>query len=125
MFGDEEEDKEEEYQDLNTLKTQLQSTKSTPVPATTTNFNVNTPSFTPALKLVASVPQPQQAVDAGESSSGFVPSMNLQENPAFMQLMEMMNNMAAKLQVPVFSPPQTTSATPPKEEEKEGEAKKE
>ena len=38
-----------------------------------------------------------------------------------MQLMEMMNNMAAKLQVPVFTPPTTT--TPPKEEE-EG-AKKE
>jgi hypothetical protein len=38
-----------------------------------------------------------------------------------MQLMEMMNNMAAKLQVPVFTPPTTT--TPPKEEEED--AKKE
>ena len=41
--------------------------------------------------------------------------MSLQENPAFMQLMEMMNNMAAKLQVPVFPAPMTT--TPPKEQE--------
>lgn len=39
-----------------------------------------------------------------------------------MQLMEMMNNMAAKLQVPVFTPP-TTTTTP--KEEKEEEAKKE
>jgi hypothetical protein len=38
-----------------------------------------------------------------------------------MQLMEMMNNMAAKLQVPVFTPPTTT--TPPKAEEED--AKKE
>jgi hypothetical protein len=38
-----------------------------------------------------------------------------------MQLMEMMNNMAAKLQVPVFTPPTTTN--PPKEEEED--AKKE
>jgi hypothetical protein len=35
--------------------------------------------------------------------------------------MEMMNNMAAKLQVPVFTPPTTTS--PPKAEEED--AKKE
>jgi hypothetical protein len=41
--------------------------------------------------------------------------VSLQENPAFMQLMEMMNNMAAKLQVPVFPAPMT--ATPPKEQE--------
>jgi hypothetical protein len=80
---DDEEDKEEEYQDLNSLKTQLQSTKSTPVPAVT-NFNVNTPSFIPTLRPAASVPQPQQPVDANQSSSGFVPSVNLQENPAFM-----------------------------------------
>ena len=106
---------------MNSLKTQLQSTKSTPVPTATTNFNVNTPSFTPTLRPAASVPQPQQPVDASQSSSGFVPSVNLQENPAFMQLMEMMNNMAAKLQVPVFTPPTTTN--PPKEEEED--AKKE
>ena len=41
--------------------------------------------------------------------------MSLQENPAFMQLMEMMNNMAAKLQAPVFPAPMIT--TPPKEQE--------
>lgn len=88
------------------------------MPAATTNFNVNTPSFVPILRPAASAPQPQQPVEASESSSGFVPSVNLQENPAFMQLMEMMNNMAAKLQVPVFTAP-TATTTPPKEEEED------
>ena len=85
------------------------------MPVIPTNFNVNTPAFTPTLKPAASVPQPQQAADASQSSSGFVPSVSLQENPAFMQLMEMMNSMAAKLQAPVFPAPMIT--TPPKEQE--------
>jgi hypothetical protein len=43
--------------------------------------------------------------------------VSLQENPAFMQLMEMMNNMAAELHMPVFPAPTTT--TPLKDQEEE------